>query len=167
ASKAEIDHDSWHFPDAASTTFSEEKISKTPKKADEIPIVIDNQALTALTSAPESLSAQKLWEFIRYLDRNGLDSSEHRLAFWSKIFHPLTNISMILIAAPLVFAQQRQKGIGERILIGVVLGLCIYLATQMLGHFILIAGFAPIIGALIPTLLAITIAFVLFRLVPN
>lgn len=167
ASKAEIDHDSWHFPDAASTTFSDEKISKMPKKAAEIPIVIDNQALTALTSAPESLSAQKLWEFIRYLDRNGLDSSEHRLAFWSKIFHPLTNISMILIAAPLVFAQQRQKGIGERILIGVVLGLCIYLATQMLGHFILIAGFAPIIGALIPTLLAITIAFVLFRLVPN
>lgn len=157
----------WQIPALTTTTFTRGFITSQTSKNQKLPIVIDQEALQALTSNPENLSAQKLWTFIHYLDSNGLDSSEERLAFWAKLFNPLTNISMILIATPLVFAQQRQRGLGERILIGVIIGLSIYLATEMLGHFILIAGFPPIIGAMIPTFLAIGIALLLFKLIPH
>lgn len=156
----------WVIPKMSEITFSETTISNSLIENFTVNTDIDEDALTALTNDPEYLSSTNLWRFITYLDDNNLDSSEYRLAFWGKIFNPLTNLSMVLIAAPLVFAQQRRQGIGERILIGVILGLIIYLSTQMLGHFILISGFPPILGALFPTILAIGIAYILFKLLP-
>lgn len=156
----------WFMPKSTEIIFTKELVTINQLQNKTIETHIDRSALTALTSDPEYLSARSLWQFIGYLEQNNLDSSEYRLAFWTKIFNPLTNISMILIAAPLVFAQQRRQGIGERILIGVILGLIIYLTTQMLGHFILISGFPPLLGALFPTVLAIGIAYLLFKLLP-
>lgn len=164
--KAILAGEKWIIPQAEQLTFHRHNVEKEQLKEVVVPTLIDQTALTALTNSPENLSARKLWQFITYLDKNHLDSNEYRLAFWSKIFHPMTNISMILIATPLVFSQQRRQGIGERILIGVILGLCIYLATQMLGHFILLSGFAPIIGAIFPTILAVILAIILFKLLP-
>lgn len=164
--KAELVGNDWVIPKAEQLTFHRHNVEKSTLTDVVVPTLIDQTALTALSNSPDNLSARKLWQFITYLDKNHLDSNEYRLAFWSKIFHPLTNISMILIATPLVFAQQRRQGIGERILIGVILGLGIYLATQMLGHFILLSGFAPIIGAIFPTFLAVILAIILFKLLP-
>lgn len=162
----ELVDDQWLMSEFTETTFSEQRITTEMLNSRTIKTHIDESALTALINDPEYLSSRSLWRFIGYLDDNNLDSSEYRLAFWAKIFNPLTNISMILIAAPLVFAQQRRQGIGERVLIGVILGLIIYLTTQMLGHFILISGFPPLLGALFPTVLAIGIAYLLFKLLP-
>lgn len=162
----ELIKDQWTIPHLTELSFTKNLITTNSVSDYSIPTHLDEATLLALTNDPEHLSGQSLWRFIDYLGDNNLDSSEYRLAFWSKLFHPFTNISMILIAAPLVFAQQRRQGIGERILIGVILGLIIYLSTQILSHFILISGFPPILGALIPTLLAITIAFILFKLLP-
>ena len=156
----------WLMPKSTEVLFTKDLVTVNHVQDQIIETHIDESALTALISDPEYLSTRSLWHFIGYLEQNNLDSSEYRLAFWTKIFNPLTNISMILIAAPLVFAQQRRQGIGERILIGVILGLIIYLTTQMLGHFILISGFPPLLGALFPTILAIAIAYLLFKLLP-
>lgn len=166
ANEMELMNDEWIIPSLSETIFTETTISQKQLTDFIINTHIDEAALVALINDPEYLSGRSLWRFISYLDENNLDSSEYRLAFWSKIFNPFTNLSMILIAAPLVFAQQRRQGIGERILIGVILGLIIYLMTQMLGHFILISGFSPLLGALLPTILAIAIAYGLFKLLP-
>lgn len=162
----ELIDNQWVMPSLTETTFTEHHIQSKSLQNISIQTHIDEAALTALINDPEYLSSRSLWRFIGYLEDNNLDSSEYRLAFWAKIFNPLTNISMILIAAPLVFAQQRRQGIGERILVGVILGLIIYLTTQMLGHFILLSGFPPLLGALLPTALAIGIAYLLFKLLP-
>lgn len=166
AQSMELINDQWIIPTLSETTFTETQISQEHLNDFIINTHIDEDALVALINDPEYLSGRSLWRFIGYLDENNLDSSEYRLAFWAKIFNPATNLSMILIAAPLVFAQQRRQGIGERVLIGVILGLIIYLMTQMLGHFILLSGFPPLLGALLPTILAIAIAYVLFKLLP-
>ncbi|GGZ91376.1 LPS export ABC transporter permease LptG [Ignatzschineria ureiclastica] len=161
-----LSNNEWVMPSFTEITFNPDIITDQKGQDFALNTHIDKTALNALVNDPEYLSSQDLWRFITYLEQNNLDSSEYRLAFWSKIFNPLINISMILIAAPLVFAQQRRQGIGERILIGVILGLIIYLMTQMLGHFILISGFPPIIGALFPAIFAMLIAYGLFKLLP-
>lgn len=161
-----LSNNQWVMPSLNEITFNEKNVEKATLENFTINTHIDKAALTALVNDPEYLSGKSLWRFIGYLEENNLDSSEYRLAFWAKIFNPLTNVSMILIAAPLVFAQQRRQGIGERVLIGVILGLIIYLTTQMLGHFILLSGFPPILGALLPTILAIALAYMLFKLLP-
>lgn len=167
AKEALLKSEAWIIPSAEETTVTDQYIKQELQEEIELPILIDKNALTALTATPEELPLTKLKHFIGYLDNNGLDSGEYRLAFWSKLFNPLTNLAMLLIASPLIFAQQRQQGIGARILIGIVLGLIIYLVTEMLGHFILISGYPPIVGALFPTILAVTIALILFKLLPN
>lgn len=166
AKSMELMNDQWVIPSLTEMTFTDTTITEQQLSDFVINTHIDEDALVALINDPEYLSGRSLWRFIGYLDQNNLDSSEYRLAFWAKIFNPLMNLSMILIAAPLVFAQQRRQGIGERVLIGVILGLVIYLMTQMLGHFILLSGFPPLLGALLPTILAILIAYVLFKLLP-
>ncbi|NJN46253.1 MAG: LptF/LptG family permease [Candidatus Competibacteraceae bacterium] len=87
-----------------------------------------------------------------YLQANGLDARNYELAFWVKAFTPLTNLGMLFIALPFVFGPQRTAGIGQRLLVAVLLGLLFFLLNRLLGNVVLLYDY-PLLGALLPTLL--------------
>ena len=96
---------------------------------------------------------RELLTYIAYLEDNGLDTRRYQLAFWTKLLAPLANLSMLFIAMPFAFGRQRSAGMGQRLVIGILLGLAFFLLNRMLGNIVLLYDFPPIIGAALPMML--------------
>jgi len=93
--------------------------------------------LESAVSRPSYLSLRVLWEQIHYLERNGLNDSLYRSAFWEKIVYPLTVLALVLAGMPLVFGTARFMNLGMRLFVGMALG----------GVFLLINGTAQNLAA--------------------
>ena len=115
--------------------------------------MINPDMLNVLASDPEDLSIRDLLTFIAYLKNNSLDAGIYELTFWTKAVAPFTNLAMLFIGMPFVFGSQRKTGAGQRLLIGVLLGLGFYLINRLLGNMVLLYGIHPILGASLPTLM--------------
>ena len=167
APEASLNRRDWVMSDVTTMTFNEGEIARSSQEHVTFPNLIDQKILDALIAKPENLSIKNLWRFIRYMDDNGLDSAEYRLAFWTKVFSPLMNFVMLVIVAPLTFSPNRHGTLGMRLSFGITFGLIIYLATRILSHTILIFGYPPIAGAILPIIVALLIAFILFKFVAS
>lgn len=114
--------------------------------------------LDVVVVEPETLPITQLWHYARYLERNGLDSSRYRLAFWVKVATPLATVTMLLLTVPLVFGSLRSANMGQRIFIGVLIGIAFFLLNRLLSRAALVFGLSPLVSALGPTILFLGIA---------
>jgi len=124
---------------------------------------ISPQILDVLAADPDELSIRDLWIYVDYLERNGLDAQNYRLALWRKALAPLTYLAMLVIAMPFVFGPQRKAGAGQRLLIGLLLGLAFFLINYLLGNVVLLYGYPPLVGAALPSLLFLGAGFYALR----
>lgn len=109
---------------------------------------------------PETLPIRDLWGYIRYLDRSGLDADQYRLALWTKIAAPLSTVAMLLLTVPLIFGAVRSAGAGQRIFLGVLIGLGFVLLNRLLARAGIVYGLPPMLSALLPTLLVLSAGIV-------
>ncbi|MCC8998889.1 MAG: LPS export ABC transporter permease LptG [Candidatus Contendobacter sp.] len=114
---------------------------------------ISPQILDVLAANPDELSIRDLRVYVDYLEGNGLDAQSYRLALWRKLLAPLAYMAMLVIAMPFVFGPSRSSGTGQRLLIGLLLGLLFFLFNYLLGNVVLLYGLPPLVGAGLPTLL--------------
>ncbi len=164
ADQAVLQEDHWLITQGREIVLGDNEISHNELVDMRFPTILDKSALSALSASVDTLSIRDLYKFIRYLELNGLDASDYRLAFWSKLFSPLMHLSMLLIALPFIFSHQRQQGVGVRLLIGISIGLLIYLLTRLLGQMVLLYGYLPIVGAVLPTLIVMAIGVIFLNL---
>lgn len=167
APDATLDRRDWMMTDVVTTDITASEVTRKFEENLVFPNLIEQRILDALISKPENLSIVNLWRFIGYMENNGLDSSEYRLAFWTKLVSPIMNFVMLIIVAPLIFSQNRQGNLGVRIFLGIMIGLIIYLTSRILSHTILVFGYPPIAGAVLPIIIALLIAFILFKFVAS
>jgi len=97
---------------------------------------------------------------VQYLRQNQLDSSRTELSFWQKITSPLSTLVMLMLSLPFVFGSQRSGGAGQKIFVGILLGIVYVLVNKLLTQLALNTGFSPLISALLPLLLFLIIAVV-------
>ncbi len=112
---------------------------------------------------PDKLSTLELYHYIQYLKQNGLRAAQYQLAFWQKVFYPLTAGVMIFLAVPFVFGSQRNVSMSQRILIGALLGIGFHIFNQAVGHLGLLYNFNPFLSAALPTLLFFLLGWGLMR----
>ena len=60
---------------------------------------------------------------------------------------------MLVVAMPFVFGPQRSAGAGQRLLVGLLLGLAFFLVNYLLGNVVRLYGYPPLVGAILPSLL--------------
>ena len=111
----------------------------------------------------EGLSIQQLYRYIEHLRQNNQEIERYQLAFWQKIFMPLATAVMVLLATPFVFRPVRSGGLGQRVFLGVMLGLAFVVLNQIIGYFGLLYGLSPVVSALTPILLFLGLALVLLH----
>ena len=109
--------------------------------------------LSYLSLDASELSPSGLFEYITFLEQQGLDSKVYELAFWQKCLHPLAIMSLVIIALSFIFGPLRSSTMGYRIFIGVVVGIGFQFAQNLLGPSSLIYGFSPFYAVLSPILL--------------
>jgi len=133
------------------------------KDSSSIPALVSADVLKSLSISPENLSVSDLSEQIRYLRDNGLESRRIELAFWVKLTSPLATLVMLMLSLPFVFSSQRSGGAGQKIFIGIMLGIVYVLLNRLLTQLALANGLSPLLSALIPLVLFLAIAIVGIR----
>lgn len=119
--------------------------------------------LDVVVLEPESMSARDLYQYVDYLDSNGLESDRYRLALWIRITAPLAGLVMLFLAVPFVFGSLRAAGTGQRLLVGVMVGLIFQLFSQMLSHLGQVYGMNPVLSAFAPIVVFFSIGLAAMR----
>lgn len=119
--------------------------------------------LEKLTTDVKSLNLWQLQEQIRFLSDNGGETRQLELALWNKLASPVVVLAMIAIVFPLIFGSQRQVSMGQRIFVGVLIGLLFHLGNQLVGNLSMVYQFPAAISAFLPAGMLLMIALAWLR----
>ncbi|MCY1525902.1 Lipopolysaccharide export system permease protein LptG [compost metagenome] len=121
------------------------------------------QILSVLLVTPERMSTLDLFRYIRHLRDNKQDTQRYEIAFWKKVIYPLTLFVMVALALPFAYLHARAGAVGVKVFGGIMLGLSFHLSNTLFSHVGLLHTWPPIISALIPGTLYLTVALLALR----
>lgn len=121
--------------------------------------------LSLFTVDSGSLSARGLYQYIGYLRTNGINADRYVAAFWSRVAQPLSLLVMVLLALPFVFGPMRSATTGQRLVIGILIGVGFYNFNSIFMQSGVVFGLNPILTAWLPTaVLALASGIVVSRI---
>ena len=156
----------WLLTNYAATRFLGDGVEVTQERVASERTNLSTDLLALSVVREDLLDTPALRRYIAYLDENDLDSSSYRIAYWARIANIVSVVLMTVLALPFVFGGLRSAGKGARLLVGLVIGLGYYVATQMMQSSGEVFDIDPLIVAWAPSgvLLVITaIAFLRLR----
>jgi len=124
---------------------------------------LEPDKLAVVTVKPEELSLAGLYDYVTYLKASEQDASRYELAFWRKVTQPFSIAVMMLMALSFIFGPLRSVTMGARILSGVVAGFSFYISSEFFGPLSLVYNIPPVFGAVMPSIVFLSIAIMLLR----
>ncbi|HEY3643997.1 MAG TPA: LPS export ABC transporter permease LptG [Gammaproteobacteria bacterium] len=100
-----------------------------------------------------ALSASGLYDYIGYLKANRLDDQRYVAEFWGHLAKPVALLLMLVLSLPFVFGPLRSSSTGQRLLVGMLIGIAFYVFNSMFMQSGVVFGINPIVTAWLPTLL--------------
>jgi lipopolysaccharide export system permease protein len=159
------DDDQWVLENLHETRFEDDGVQVVEASLAIESFDIDVELLGISLVKPQSLSGEGLMTYIAYLERNSLDSRRYETELWYRIARTATVMIMPILALAFVFGSLRTGGAGARLMIGVVIGLGYYLASEVLANSGQVFNFDPAVIAWLPSaLLAIVTVTALSRI---
>jgi len=152
AREAVFDGMHWQLSGIERTEFGDDHVSATKLDHAQLDGGIAPSVLRLFILESDSLSLTGLLRLIRYLDGNHLDASKYRLTMWRKLVEPLTVIVMMLFAVPFASGGARDMGAGQRLLIGMLIGITFYVVNKVSVSLGDIYGWPAPLAAAAPTL---------------
>jgi lipopolysaccharide export system permease protein len=149
----------WQLLGAETLRLGDDRLERGREREMNWETGIDPQLLAVVGVKPDSLSATGLWSYIAYLEGNELDADRYRIAFWFKLVVPVAMVIMALLAVPFLFGQLRSTGAGQRLMIGLLVGIVFYLINITLANTGAMFGLPPAVVAWTPTTLLAIAAF--------
>ena len=107
---------------------------------------------------PDRLGVISLMRYIRFLNANAGDAQRHEHALWRKLSYPLALVAMVVLAVPMVLRADRSVSVGQRVLVGAMIGLAFHLLNQAAGHLGVVYEVMPMFSAGAPTLIMLLAA---------
>jgi lipopolysaccharide export system permease protein len=165
AENAGIDeNDNWLLENYRETSFQDDGVQVVESQLAVETFNVDGELLGITLVKPVSLSARGLYSYIEYLERNGLKAERYETEFWSRISKTTAVMIMPILALAFVFGSLRSAGSGSRLMIGVLIGLAYFLASEMLANSGQVFNLNPAIVTWLPPLaLLIITGFALSR----
>lgn len=153
----------WLLNDVARSDISETQVTTQQLSSMMTAFLMNHEVIDIITIKPESLSAWGLYKYVRYLKENDLNAASYEKVLWSKIILPFSTGVMVFLAIPFVFGSVRSVGVGQRILVGALVGIGFYLFNQIFSYVGLVYEINPILSAVLPTVLFFAIAVRMIR----
>jgi lipopolysaccharide export system permease protein len=125
--------------------------------------MLDPGLLKVVVVDPRALPAWSLWKYIRFMRTNEQDARSYEVVFWGKVVYPLLTLSMIFVSAPILLGSARSRGLGTRMLLGVMAGIAYYVLSRTFTYLALLYDFSPLAAALAPPVIFIAAAILLLR----
>lgn len=163
ARSARYTGEKWQLENVLKTDFRDEQIKSSTIQFITWNKLLNPDLFSVVSVKPENMSAIDLYQYSDYLKDNDLESSHYDLAFWIKVFTPLSSLVMLLIALPFVFGSQRSAGTGNRVLFGLLLGIGFFLLNRTINHLGQVYHFYPFISASAPVIMVALASFYALR----
>lgn len=152
ADSAKAEAGRWRLSNVHYLNLSEQQVTSSSVETEIWERLVAENLFDVLRVKPKAMSARHLHEYYSYLQANSLDSRQYELAFWNRFMTPLSSLVMLLLALPFVFGSQRTGGAGQRIFIGIMLGIGYFLLSNLFNQMGLVYGLSPFASALAPLL---------------
>lgn len=153
----------WILKDVQFSRFEATRVNVTHQDRFEWSSSLTPELLGVVAVKPESLTIWGLYQYIDYLQNNGLSSERYELAFWTKALAPLVMVVMVFLAVPFVFGPLRSVGVGHRILVGSLVGISFHLANQIVNYAGLVYALSPALSAAVAPVVFLALAVWLLR----
>ena len=99
---------------------------------------------------PDRMSVAELTRQIDYMEREGLDSSRHGVAWWSKVLQPAAVLGLIWLALGFVAGPLREVSMGARLSVGIAGGLAFNYLGELFAPMAVVVDFPPWLAVAIP-----------------
>lgn len=152
----------WHLRNNREIYLESDFVTKKTSTELNLRSDLDPELLMIMLTSPNDLPITGLFEYSNYLLSEGVNVGPYQLAFWSKLFHPLATISLVIMGAAFIFGSIRSVPIGQRILIGILIGFSFRFLQELLAPASQVIGFSPLLAALAPIILTLIFALFLF-----
>ena len=164
AEQAVMKKKGWLLSEVRLTELVDGQAKVSTKNEWRYPGNLTEQLFATLVVEVRAMSISDLITYVQFLQDNGLDYAAESLMLWRKIYAPLSIVILGLMALPFVMGSQRHGTAGQRILIGLFLGLSYVVVNRILIQLGAQLKIIPSINALIPILVFAGILYVLFRI---
>jgi lipopolysaccharide export system permease protein len=153
------DSDKWILENFRETRFQDDGVQVVESSREVQSFDLSGDMLGITLVKPISLSVKGLLSYISYLKKNNLSSGRYETELWSRIATTVTVVIMPILALSFVFGSLRVSGSGGRIMIGVMIGLGYYLASEMIANSGQVYDLNPALVTWLPSLalLAVTV----------
>ncbi len=163
AQRAIYQEDHWLLEDVRTTRLFADHVESSSSPRERWDTQLSPQLLNILVLNPIDLSISGLWRYVHFLQAQGTDAGQYELALWNKLLQPLAVVSLVLVAASIIFGPQRQASMGTRVFTGLMIGIVFRISQDTLGPASLVFGFAPILASLLPILVSLTAGLLVLR----
>lgn len=143
----------WDFHDVNTAIFKDTHVVKTNTALKADNDFINSSVLNVANTDPNQLSSSALSKIIAYQKENAIKTDKYELIYWKRFSTPLSTLVMLILAMPFLFGSNRGGGIGQRIFVGILVGVIFYLANRTANELGTVYGFSPIASAFIPSLI--------------
>ncbi len=158
------DNDNWILENLRETRFVGDGVQVAESSLAVESFEVNADLLGSSLAKPLSLSARGLLVYIDYLRRNSLDASQYESELWYRAARTVSVVIMPILSLAFVFGSLRTGGAGGRLMIGVVIGLAYYLASETLANSGQVFNLNPVVVSWLPTaVLALITLFALAR----
>ena len=162
AESAEFSDDAWHLHHVELTQFGKDSVSSQLFTSMPWELAVNPAVLKVAAMTPSEMPVWLLSRYIHQQQKNHIDVSRYELELWERLLHPFTSMLMMLLAIPFVFGQPRST-MGFRLMLGISCGFGYSVLNRLLGPMSLVYQWPPIIGAMLPSILFLILAIILFR----
>ncbi len=150
---AKANNDNWDFHQINTTTFKDNHVVKTSDQLKTSIEFIDQKVLDVANTDPNQLSSSSLSKIIEYQKENAIKTDKYELIYWKRFSIPLSTLVMLILAMPFLFGSNRGGGSGQRIFIGIIVGIVFYLANRTANEIGVVYGISPMLSAFLPSLI--------------
>ncbi len=157
------DTDQWVLSNFEESLFVDSGVKTSEARRQTQPNNLSPDLIGLTVVRPDGLTGQELFRYVRYLQRNELDTRRYEVAFWSRIAGAVAVAPMCVLALPFVFGRMRSSGSGTRLVVGVLIGLVYFLASRGLADGGQVYELNPLLIAWLPAvaLIAVTVVAIM------
>lgn len=148
----------WILENIAQTVLDEEGLQRRTLPEASWDSILKPDLLQMVTINPDSLSIWSLFKYSRFLRTNGQNAQRYEHVMWLKLAYPLATVVMVVLAVPMVLRASRSVTVGQRVLVGALIGLGFHLLNQAAGHLGVVYEIPPVISATGPAVLMTLVA---------
>jgi lipopolysaccharide export system permease protein len=146
----------WLLTDYTESRFADDHVTAPPPGQRVMESNVTAGFLGLAVESPAQMTSQALLRVIQYLQANSLSARDYLFALSSRIARTVAILFSVLLAIPFVLGSLRSAAAGTRMLIGLVAGVALILAQNLIQSGTMVFDLNPVLLAWLPTTLLAT-----------